>query len=465
MSYEINTKSDFLTGAALIVKIPEGELDRKALYTIQRDTPEFILPFSSKSIDGQIEFVYQIGSYSKLQYFSGERSAKEYTALWSGVFSPLIDCGDWFMNPYSFILDAEYLYYDKNKKTVCYVYIPSMRGCSSYAALKVMAAEITKFISAEDIDLENKVLRAIMKDFNPNDLLRMLKSYISAKPPAIMPMPAQTPERTAPQPPLPAEPWVAPASVQKPAPSVGCDMRAQPIASTETNYGVLHPVETQPAMSQAFDRTIGAPGDIVITMPSFDPYAKKKWESGDNREVRNGKADKGNKKQKSAGAPFGKKRNWAQETPPATAAAYQPELEPIPNNAHISAQYYEYSGVTQNTSIEVNGSRLTLVGSARLPQTIEVVIEPGEIFTIGRFDTAVGKQQSSFEFERNTKAVSRRHAAIERYEGSYSIIDLASSAGTFLNGHKLPPNTPCELDHGYRVSFGNAGADYMWEAV
>jgi len=59
--------------------------------------------------------------------------------------------------------------------------------------------------------------------------------------------------------------------------------------------------------------------------------------------------------------------------------------------------------------------------------------------------------------------VSRRHAALERNADIYSIIDLSSSAGTYINGHKLPPNTPFELVNGYRVSFGNCGADYVWE--
>jgi pSer/pThr/pTyr-binding forkhead associated (FHA) protein len=83
--------------------------------------------------------------------------------------------------------------------------------------------------------------------------------------------------------------------------------------------------------------------------------------------------------------------------------------------------------------------------------------------SIGRFDSNIGKQQSIFEFERSTKAVSRRHAIVERYPGAYTLTDLASSAGTFFNGQKLLPNVPCDLTHGDRVSFGNAGADYVWE--
>ena len=91
-------------------------------------------------------------------------------------------------------------------------------------------------------------------------------------------------------------------------------------------------------------------------------------------------------------------------------------------------------------------------------------IEPGQNFTIGRFDVTVGHRQSDFEFDKRTKAVSRHHAAIERdISGRYSVVDLASSAGTFVNGERLSPNVPRILERGVRVSFGTGGADYIWE--
>lgn len=77
----------------------------------------------------------------------------------------------------------------------------------------------------------------------------------------------------------------------------------------------------------------------------------------------------------------------------------------------------------------------------------------GEVFAIGRFDVGIGTKQPSFEFAGQTKAVSRRHAAVERSATGYSIVGLDFSAGTFLNGQKLPPNAPFTLERGSRVSF------------
>ena len=48
-------------------------------------------------------------------------------------------------------------------------------------------------------------------------------------------------------------------------------------------------------------------------------------------------------------------------------------------------------------------------------------------------------------------------------DGGYVIVDLVSSAGTFVDGQRLTPNVPYALSTGCRVSFGTGGADYIWE--
>jgi len=124
----------------------------------------------------------------------------------------------------------------------------------------------------------------------------------------------------------------------------------------------------------------------------------------------------------------------------------------------------EIIDITQNMSIMLDGPGLRYVGHAQMPPSIRILISEGEMFTIGRFDASVGRKQSCFEFDKRTKAVSRRHAVIERDIEGYKIVDLSSSAGTFVNDKKLPPNTPHGLETGCRISFGNSGADYVWEA-
>jgi len=224
-------------------------------------------------------------------------------------------------------MDTEYLYYDKNKKSVKYVYIPSVNGYSGSNSLIEMAVDISKIMAVSDAVLENKVLRAIIKDFSPVKFIKMLKDY----------------------------------SLENPKAELNDD---KPIIAPVINERVLN--------------------------------------------------------------------------------------EPV--------------DLTQNIPLISDGSGFRYIGRANLPPFIQILIDRGQIFTIGRFDAAIGKKQSNFEFDKKTKAVSRRHAAIERDNDGYKIIDLSSSAGTLVNDKKLNPNTPHRLETGNRVSFGNSGADYVWEA-
>jgi len=472
---EIQYKSDIIAGASLIIRIPEEELDRKALYTIQFDKPEFILPFHHRGIDGEIEFVYQVGTKSKLLYLAGIRSPIEYAQLWSGMLRPLLDCGDWFMKPYSFILDMQQLYYDKTRKTVSYLYVPSIRDTSDYCDLKEMAADFSKYISASDRDLENRVLRAIMTDFNPNSFIKMLKPYLTVSVPETKPQPVASP--------LAQYPSGGQTPALMPAPLVVPPL-TQPVASPLTQPDILQGLPSneqsdprakaeahvpEPGIAGPYVSTPVA-GDIVISLPAGGTPVKKKKENIKDMMTPGGVKDKSPRNPKGMSVLFGKKSSTLQDS--------LPENPQTPDTAHsrfdssalkisdsLSAALPDNYSITQSVFLDRIGAWLRLVGSASLPPAIDVPITEGEVFTIGRFDTDVGTQQSSFEFDRKTKAVSRRHAALERIADRYNIIDLASSAGTFLNGQRLPPNTPCELKRGSMISFGNCGADYVWEGA
>jgi len=395
MSYDIQSKSDFMTGSYLITRIPESDVDIYALNTIQAECPDFILPFSYKKIDGQIEFVYRVGARSKLLYFSGEFTPREYANLWQSLLKPMIDCGDWFMHPCSFVLNVDYLYYDKNTKTVSYIYVPSIGGCSGYEAFHEMSVAVSKILTVSDAVLENKVLRSILKDFNPTEFIKMLKDHVAecVAPPEFLPVEEQ----------------------------------------------IYEPKQDE--SSQAVQDS----GDEIL----IDIESKIK--------LGNSKKDRETGGYRIFGGRGKKNKQLQQDEKEKVSSKVEHKVESV-----VSGQS-EVIDITQNTLIIPAGPGLRYVGHAHLPPSIRIGIAEGEIFTIGRFDVSVGKQQSSFEFDKKTKAVSRRHAVIERDVDGYKIIDLASSAGTFVDDQKLPPNTPCGLETGCRVSFGNSGADYVWE--
>ncbi|MDL2234032.1 DUF6382 domain-containing protein, partial [Ruminococcaceae bacterium OttesenSCG-928-L11] len=137
-----------LAGITLVVRIPEGDLDYKALRTIQGETPSFIIPFQSRQVDGDVELTYQLGSLNKLVYFCGSKPRDLYIDLWLSLINPLTRCDDWFMSHSSFLLDLDYIYYDNNapRDAVKYLYVPSVRPCTDYAGLKQFVEALSQKI-------------------------------------------------------------------------------------------------------------------------------------------------------------------------------------------------------------------------------------------------------------------------------------------------------------------------------
>ena len=435
MIYKIESKSD-LSGAMLVIRFPEQELDKKALYTIEHDPPGFLVPFSYRSVDGMVECTYRLTNRNKLQYSFGSHSVEQYVELWSQVLQPLLECGDWFLKPFSFVLDTRCLYTDRSGN-VSYLYVPALQDCESFETLHSFAMELSQHNSVADPALENKVLRAIMQDFQPKSFLTMLRSYKSADQAAGETPPARRQERE--------------------------ERRADIHLPEQLRPAPEEPQPAPPAAPSAPEPALGD-HEIMIQMPvqgKGKPEKKHKPLFGGKKE----KAAAGKEAKAKERKPlFGGKKGAADELILGAAAQPAPrEQERMEARPGVSYEDESEDAVTQLEEEAAGVCRLRLESRANLPQEIVVDIEPGQAFTIGRFDISVGRRQSSFEFPKDTKAVSRRHAAIERETAQrYVIVDLASTAGTFVNGSRLIPNVPQEISGGSRISFGTGGADYIW---
>ena len=140
----------------------------------------------------------------------------------------------------------------------------------------------------------------------------------------------------------------------------------------------------------------------------------------------------------------------------------------IDNRLDLAMKYNEYKqAVTvkfgppeDNTLMPV--ARFRLSENNSLPYTIPLIFKK-QSFTIGRFDVLIGRKQRDFEFEQTTIAVSRLHAEIQMLSSGFTITDENSTAGTFLNGERLIPEFLYPLQDGDLVSFGTAGANYVFE--
>ena len=119
----------------------------------------------------------------------------------------------------------------------------------------------------------------------------------------------------------------------------------------------------------------------------------------------------------------------------------------VKNRAELAATYaleYEQAatdidtaGLSDTDMLGHIGPKLRLARlNDSLPDVISLVLQ-GQPFIIGRFNINIGFKQCDFEFSKNTKAVSRRHASIELTARGYLLRDLNSSAGTFVNGKRI----------------------------
>lgn len=447
MTYEIQSKSDFQVGVTLTVRIPEADLDQKAIRTIQYDRPVFLIPFNYRFIDGAVEFTYQVGNRGKLSYLSGTRSPAEYADMWCNLLQPLLDCSDWFMNPNSFVLSSEYLYCDKSTHAISFVYIPSIRASSDERSLKSMVMEVAKMNHVTDINFENKVVWAI-QEFNIIDFLQVIKSGRGVDAPAV------------------SKPEPAPDSLPAYAD------RSQPARQDTAGSRAAAPAVFQaPAQPPTPNSHMRMDSEISIQVPAQDKKEKKEKEKKEKSGLFGHKKEKKEKKPKNKPGLFQGRNAASQQEIIGGAAAqpYQPQAAPrqesIPGygGQYMQMQNDPNDEVTDIDQPGMGGTGFRYIGISGHPGFIGVSIEEGAVFTIGRLSESAGSHQSDFEFPQRTKAVSRRHAAVERRVDGYYIVDLDSSAGTFLNGQKLPPNAPFRLERGTRVSFGFSGADYIWE--
>lgn len=67
----------------------------------------------------------------------------------------------------------------------------------------------------------------------------------------------------------------------------------------------------------------------------------------------------------------------------------------------------------------------------------------------------IGKRSKDVDGCIASAAVSRLHARIVREEGKYTVEDLNSTNGSWIDGHQLNPYDPVMLVHGMRLAFAN----------
>lgn len=100
-----------------------------------------------------------------------------------------------------------------------------------------------------------------------------------------------------------------------------------------------------------------------------------------------------------------------------------------------------------------------------------ILLEEDRELTLGRFDplTQVTPDVDLTFEDRLDRGVSRRHCQVSGWRGSYEIVDLGSSNGTWINGVRLQVQETHTLEIGDEVRLGNCRAFFdrapaVWES-
>lgn len=80
-----------------------------------------------------------------------------------------------------------------------------------------------------------------------------------------------------------------------------------------------------------------------------------------------------------------------------------------------------------------------------------------EGYIIGRSDSQASPPPDIdlTAFNGRELGVSRRHAVVVRFQGDLHLVDLDSVNGTYINGRKVLPDSPCLLNDGDQIMLGD----------
>jgi pSer/pThr/pTyr-binding forkhead associated (FHA) protein len=108
----------------------------------------------------------------------------------------------------------------------------------------------------------------------------------------------------------------------------------------------------------------------------------------------------------------------------------------------------------QDMAVEIDGDERNLVLTSVDGSTLPIPVKDEVV--IGREDpiSDVFPDLDLTDFGGMDKGVSRRHAVIHRTGRTYSVEDMGSTNGTYVNKKKIQPHAPAAIQPGDELRFG-----------
>ncbi len=129
----------------------------------------------------------------------------------------------------------------------------------------------------------------------------------------------------------------------------------------------------------------------------------------------------------------------------------RPPINPTPANRPISPSPMGGmdNGAGETSLLNAGAGETSILGGGAAVSRVTIIRKKtGTSIPVNAPEFIIGKENNRVNYCVNNNAVSRQHAKISVSNGSYFITDMNSSNFTYLNGRKLPANTPQPLHSG-----------------
>lgn len=434
-------RDDVITNKAyakLIISDTEA-LDFIALKVIRQDLPPFLMPIKVFQIDGETELRYEIGNDLRFQYLSSEMKKEEFLYLLKALLVPFKECNDWFLDHHNFYLDKNYITVAKDYMDIRYIYIPSSVYAQTDEEILAFFKEFILNINlSDDKTYVLELFRILsMPGATLGGLIQyMEKEGIEKAAPSIPQQKQAVQQEIQPK---PAE--VFPKSDQKEV----CEQMVAK-ASTEEKFGVNN--IQKGLMNDLFGGSEDEPKEKKKSLKGEKTKKKETAFSEEKKRLFGGIFGNGKNKKES-------NMEKAEIKLPFPVAKQEKTLEETAYYDNFAANdVFDATCIEGEDRLQSSAGRMVLEliedGGYQFPKYVELNLEKGYAM-VGRYDKS-GAAQADYNFAASFSFISRRHFRIEQRNGGYSIMDVGSGNGTFLNGTPLTVNMSYPLQSGDKIS-------------
>lgn len=390
----------------------ESDFDRIAVKLLASDLPSFLAPVKIMNMYDKCFVKYETGRYKNIASLKMRMSKNECCTLIYNMIHPMIVCSEWFLDYHKFFLHKDYILCDSETFDVRYIYMLNKNFNNSDSDIMNVFRDIFKNTDiVDDKDFRINLFQALLDDgFSINSLYEMIIDIRKSK--------KEQPKNT---------------TASSANPNRGNNGSK---FLKDENKNVLLEKHILKKTVESSDISFDDESDEIAGL--FTPKEKNKPKTN----IFSGL--------------FGKNKASGKTVSVSGTAKNEDN------------DYTVITGVNDETDSDktcIVRAFLNLESSeiGNCPASIPIMIENDESVTIGRKSSNPGIVNADIEFPSDCTKISRKHCRVRFENGIYSICDLNSGNGTFVDGQKVENGIWMDLHNGSTLMFGDKAAVYSFK--